>query len=101
MGNESLEYRQFDGASLPLQCSHETSHYPGYCEVRKVDAKDESGRTRLFKARDLLAERLAYFDAKAAQLKKDLDGAKAAKEDAFAILQITRAQGVEHQQCKR
>jgi hypothetical protein len=39
----------------------------------------------------LLAEHLGYFDAEMAQLKNNLDGAKAAKEDAYQILQAARA----------
>jgi hypothetical protein len=39
-------------------------------ELGKVDSTDESGRTKLFEARDLLGGYLAYFDAKVAQLKE-------------------------------
>jgi hypothetical protein len=59
-------------------------------ELRKVDSTDESGRTRLCKARDLITEQLDYFDAVAAELKKDLEDAEAAKKEVFTAYKEAR-----------
>jgi hypothetical protein len=59
-------------------------------ELRKVDSTDESGRTRLCKARDLITEQLAYFDAEAAQLEKGLADAEAAKKEVYKAYKDSR-----------